>query len=356
MTFNAGLNRVTLVDVSGLPGTHAGTVAHQWLATWGIAARMRRQMDTAGLPAIPRLPGVGKLRACSAYPVALDARLTAGDEGAQQFADQMGAALAALVLTLKRAPDEARAARPEWPETHWQAWTGVRHIVLGGGVLDGALGRHLHATASRWLGELGAGVTLTLPAKPRHLMLAGLGRAFTDGPVVALDAGHTAIKRGVVSMRAGEVTEIGDQEPLPVPYHLMGAEHPLDIALRSVQDRLNPGARRERAEALLNVLLGALVQLAAADHTPTQFGLSLSVPLDDAGNVATGAHTTSLYRHLSGIDLPHELERRLSARLRRPVWVVVRHEGQAAAQAVPGANAAILLGTSVGGGLRVGGP
>lgn len=175
MAFNQGLNRVTLAHFPQLPSDFGGTMAHQWLATWGIAEQMQQRMDIAGLPPIPTSVGISKLQACVTYPITLNKQLLQGNQQAQAFAEQMGIALAALVMTLKKAPADARAARPEWPEAHWKNWMNVQQIILGGGVLDGELGRQVFVAATHWIEKLGSGVKLILPARPRNVMLEGLG-------------------------------------------------------------------------------------------------------------------------------------------------------------------------------------
>ncbi|MFC6590786.1 hypothetical protein ACFP81_01195 [Deinococcus lacus] len=53
MAFNPGLNRVSIGHFANLPDGMAGRLAHEWLATWSIAPRMRSELDCAGLPPIP---------------------------------------------------------------------------------------------------------------------------------------------------------------------------------------------------------------------------------------------------------------------------------------------------------------
>lgn len=304
MAFNQGINRVTLAHFPSLPSYLGGTMAHQWLATWGIA-------------------------------------------------EQMGAALAALVMTLKKAPADARAARLEWPEAHWKTWMNVQQIILGGGVLDGELGRQVFASATHWIEKLGieklgSGVKLILPARPRNVMLEGLGREFADGTVVVLDAGHTAMKRGLVTMQSGNIKQVQLKEPVPIPYHLLKLKH---LSKTERPEDFN-WQRRENAEVLLIALLDVLFEMAKLEDQPTQFGISLSVPLNAAGNVESEVETMSVYKQLVGIQLKQLLKNRLEERLGYPVHLIIQHEAQAAANAVPNVDASILLGTSVGGGLK----
>ncbi|MBB5236192.1 ROK family protein [Deinococcus budaensis] len=365
MTFNPGLNRVTIANFGGLPDGMAGTLAHEWLATWSIAPQMQAELPLCDLPRIPssgkldiarltleRLPrqllGHGrtrglsglvracglevharKMQACGVYPVALNAALERGDPGTAAFAERLGIALAATVATLKLAPPESRAARPEWPEAHWERWRQVNRIVLGGGVLSGTLGQQLFSTACEWLPRLGAAdVRLHLFAQPRHLMLHGAARHYRDGPVLVLDAGHTAIKRAWVEVSGGEVRELRPAPLLPTPYGISDGQQLLDFL----------------AEALLETLAG--------HGQVEQVAVSLSAHLDRGGSVDPQAATSSFYGSLAGLALEDVLRERLSTRLGFSCRVRVMHEGQAAVHGLPHMDAALLLGTSVGGALQ----
>lgn len=165
---------------------------------------------------------------------------------------------------------------------------------------------------------------------------------------MVLDAGHTAIKRGLITLQAGQINQVQLKEPVPIPYHLLKLKH---LSKIERPEDFN-WQRRENAEVLLIALLDVLFEMAELEDQPTQFGISLSVPLNAAGNVETKAETTSLYQQLAGIQLKQQLRQRLKEHLGYPVKLVTQHEAQAAINAVPNVDASILLGTSVGGGLK----
>jgi len=360
MTFNPGLNRVSIANFDGLPEGMAGSLAHEWLATWSIASKMRTEWALGDLPHVPTagkfdiarlclgrlprhllqrnrsLPGLvracaqevhsRKMQACDVYPVVLNAALEQSDPQAAAFAERLGIALAAVVATLKLAPPESRAARPEWPDEHWDRWQCVNDIVLGGGVLSGALGRHILSTACEWLPRLGAAdVRLHLFAQPRQLMLYGAARLYREGQVMVLDAGHTAIKRAWAEVSGGEVRELRPVPLLPTPYEI------------------SDGHR------LLEFLAEALLETMSAHQRVSQVAVSLSAHLDRAGNVNPTAATSSFYGSLAGLALEGALRERLSKRLGHACQVRVMHDGQAAVHGLPDMDAAVLLGTSVGG-------
>ncbi|MDB5045922.1 MAG: hypothetical protein JWQ08_1972 [Deinococcus sp.] len=375
MSFNPGLNRVTIADFANLPAGMAGTLAHEWLATWSIAPKMQAELGAvvaaSGLPllsgyssknssvparaagfAVPHLAlflnrhgslgGIKryfrqkamrtqgqKVDTWKAYPLALNDALREGNEEAAAFAERMGIALAAVLATLAVAPAQSRAARPEWPAAHWEQWRGVRNIVLGGGVLEGLLGQHIYATACRWLPELGASqLRLHLFPQPRSLMLHGAARQYQEGSVLVLDAGHTALKRAVVEVGGGEVLRLELAPPLPTPY----------------------GVRDGRA--LLEVLTEALVNPLIAGQRVSQVAVSLSVHLDQSGRVAQASADSSFYDLLAGFPLTDALQDSLTVCLGYPCSLKAMHEGQAAVCGLATMDAAVLLGTSVGGALK----
>ncbi|MFB9991608.1 hypothetical protein ACFFLM_06460 [Deinococcus oregonensis] len=359
------MNRVTIANFSGLPEGMAGSLAHEWLASWSLPARMRAQLHTAHLPNLPihttldlirsclkrlpqqfrlgwrarPLPSVirdgrqdlqgQKMQVCSLYPLALRDLLEAGDPHAAAFVFQMGVALAALVATLKLAPPESRLARPEWPETHWQRWQQINDMVLGGGLLSGILGQHLVAAACEWLPRLGVeDVRLHLFPEARQLMLHGAARQYSEGWVLAVDAGHTAIKRALIRLSAGEVVEVRPWPLVPTPYALSEAPELLDV--------------------LSQICLEPLLEGVPA----RQVALSVSAHLDYQGRIARATARGSFYSSLAGIDLSAALDQHLARRLGGSTQICVMHEGQAAVQGLPGMGAALLLGTSVGGAFR----
>lgn len=331
MAFNSGLNRVTLSRFESLPTAMAGSLAHQWLATWGIADRMALELPLRGLPQLPeeQEETSKRIRTCGTYVLALNDWVAAGDPKATAFADTLGVALAALAATLTLAPTDARVARAEWPTEHWERWQMVRRIVLGGGVLSGALGQRMYTSAQQWLNQLNPAVELILAPQPRLLMLQGLARKFPNGTVVVVDSGHTAIKRGIAEVQNGEVESLQPDSLLEVPHTLS-----------------NP-------DPLLNYLVEVLLEQAKRSPSqPNQFALSLSMEVDAKGNVRADVPTTSFYRSLSKFSLVGELETRLSSRLGYPCSVQVMHEATAAVNGVSGVDAAILLGTSLGGTFR----
>jgi hypothetical protein len=328
VNFNPSLNQAVLSGFEHFPPDIAGSRAHRWLATWGMAEQMSTRLALENAPHIPLALSKERLKVCQEYPPILDTLIREGNVEALALADRFGAALATLILTLKLASPDSQNARPDWSLEHWNRWRAVEQLTLGGGVFCGELGQHLYQSALSWL-AVGAAppIQIFLPPEPRMLSLRGLARYFNQGTVAVVDAGHTAIKRGIGFVDNGELERLDCNEPLPIPSHLNDAEE------------------------ILNFLLETLTEQSKKAVSVNQFGVSLSVYLDADGNVSRTFGMGSFYSPLMCFDLVAELEKRLSQRLARACVVRVMHEGKAAVNAYAKTDAVILLGTSVGGGL-----
>ncbi|MEY4529852.1 MAG: hypothetical protein RLZZ156_573 [Deinococcota bacterium] len=114
MAFNLGLNRLIFSSFAALPPEMRGCMAHQWLATWGIAQRMRDDLVLENLPALPTEMTAERLKICGQYAMILNDLVDARDAQALAFVGKLGVALAALIATLKLAPLDAREARMDW--------------------------------------------------------------------------------------------------------------------------------------------------------------------------------------------------------------------------------------------------
>ena len=327
MAFNPGLNRSTFSSFAALPPEMRGCMAHQWLATWGIAEKMSKEFVFENLPTLPTEMTAERLKICGQYAMTLNNLVAARDASALAFAGKLGVALAVLIATLKLAPTDAREARTDWDAAHWDKWCAVQKIVFSGGLFSGALGKHMYDSALEWLPKFGVeNLELILPDQPRLLMLRGAARAFESGTVIVLDAGHTAIKRGIAKVQNSQVVELIPEPMLEIPFEIT---NPTD---------------------LLKFLVNAMLEIVEKPARVQQFSVSISVFLDAKGNVLAGS--SSFYSSLLEFALIQELESRLADHLEYLCVVKIMHEAKAAANSFDDADAAILLGTSVGGGFR----
>ncbi|MBL8056131.1 MAG: hypothetical protein JNK29_05500, partial [Anaerolineales bacterium] len=121
-----------------------------------------------------------------------------------------GRRLAYLLLMLTHGGAPNRAARPEWSDAHWAFWAEVRRVVVGGGLLAGALGRAALPAARELLAEHGSALSLEHSPFGPHLALVGLARlAAPSGRRLVFDFGQTAVKHGLARHTALRSPETG---------------------------------------------------------------------------------------------------------------------------------------------------
>lgn len=325
------LNLTTFGGAAGLPADLAGTQARDWLTTWSIARLMAADPELMlalaehglGVQPLPETSGVSPalMTAAASWPTALDALMMAGDSRAQPVADQLGDALAALVVTLSTAPDEARRARPDWSAPYWDRWRSVRSIVVGGGVVQGRLGVRIVDRAVSRLPLAGVEVALTRAADAAGLGLRGAASLLT-GPGVALDCGGTTIKRATVTRATGR------RHLLPLP---------------SV-----PAPGRVGAQEVIDVIADAAVGVLG--ELPVEIGLAIATYVDESGQPY--GDQLGPYAPLGEVDFGDGLAQALRRRSCEPLSVRIIHDGAAALLGArvehPDADVAIVLGTAIG--------
>ena len=310
-----------------LPAALRGARAFDWLSSVGIARQVRQRLPGIDLSPVGGGLGPDVILAAAPYPRALDALVSAGDGRAIALADDIGVALAGLVAMLVLAPPDARRARPDWPAEHWERWTAVRRIALGGGIVSGELGRRLVASAVAWLPSLGAGtIRLRLADDPGSLALRGAATRLPDGRVVLVDAGLTWIKRGLADVQRGRCRTLTTMAAVAPPLGL-------------------------RAGALADFLADGAADIVQGERVVAA-GFAVAADVDSAGQPLAGQ--PGLYGSLGTVSLERQLVDRLSGRLGYPVSVQTVNDGDAAAAAMAGeADAVIMLGTAIGVGLGV---
>ncbi len=325
------LNPTVFGDLPGLPAHLAGTPARDWLATWSIARSMAARPDVVAaltehcveVTPLPDVVGVSAalMEAAASWPTALDALVVAGDSGALRVADELGAALAALVATLSTAPLDARRARPDWPAQHWDRWRSVRTVVIGGGVVQGMLGAHVVDRAVARLQQMGVAVSLTRAPDAAGLGLRGAA-SLLRGSGVALDCGGTAIKRALVS------------------------RGPAGGGVETVASVPAPG--RVGAQELIDAIAGAVAEV--APQGPVEVALAIATYVDESGQPYVGQ--LGPYAPLGEIDLRAGLTEAIGRMVNGRAAVTVIHDGAAALLGArverPDADVAIVLGTAIG--------
>lgn len=134
------------------------------------------------------------------------------------IAIKFGNRLGLLLLTLKTALEENKAARTDWTDEHWNYWKNVKTVILVGGLASGMLGRRFK--------ECIHNIFDMANVKPYNIMLFESGSHVgvmgcatlikeEDSYNVIFDFGQTNTKRSLVVKKNGEITEIKTLPTLP---------------------------------------------------------------------------------------------------------------------------------------------
>jgi hypothetical protein len=260
---------------------------------------------------------------------------------AEELADERGEYLAHHIATLHRGDAASRAARSEWDESHWAWWAGIRRIVLGGGTVNGALGRRVAAAARGWLQRWGIDVAVEVSERPGLLPLIGAARSVPAGATSALvmDFGNTGAKAASARFEGGVLTGLST---LPT----QATSQYTDPAVT------DPDNSRVRAHAEFMVGLMASHWRRAREAGP---GLAPAIECSLACYMA-GNHPVGLYRGdyarlgILGPNLGEWFSQRVSAALGEAVRVELHHDGTCAARTYAGAEstAVLMMGTWMG--------
>jgi len=141
-----------------------------------------------------------------AWSAALSTQAVAARDVAASVADEVARRLVALVasLVLGRGGTVEPMAHPG----ERRAWAHVEEVTLGGGLLAGEVGPAVVDRLTKWMDEVGTPLPpIRMGPHPSLLALIGAARSLeaVDGQHVVLDAGQTAIKRGVASVAGGQL-------------------------------------------------------------------------------------------------------------------------------------------------------
>src|SRR5690349_5009150 len=184
ITPNGSINRVKLMSAPGLPRAWRGKTTYQVMGRESLVKRI--------VEAFPEL-------ANQADPVRnfSEHYLAQNHPAAEAIADEMGLALGCLLHILKQGETANREARPEWDDSYWVHWGSVQHLILGGGLMSGTVGKHMLARAAQMLDSL---MTLEIAQHPAALPLIGAARMENEShvPNWVFDFGGTNLKRARV--------------------------------------------------------------------------------------------------------------------------------------------------------------
>ncbi len=258
---------------------------------------------------------------------------------AEKIARTFGRSLGYVLLVLKRGDPINRDARPEWNQTHWRHWAGIKRVWLGGGLVSGQLGPHIarHAGQVMQAGKV-ADYEIKVSAYGSALPLLGAARHLPSEfeTAVALDFGGTAIKRARVTLERGRITALHR------------------LADGSARWKTGETAQESAHDVAGQVLQGMKAVIVKTWHEALFSGPPPArvIPVSIAAYVKDGNPLTGIFGQTGLIadSLEAELTRQLSAKIGTALRVLLLHDGTAAAAAYAGQRntAVVMMGTALG--------
>jgi hypothetical protein len=333
------LNRVRIVDLPGLhlPDDVKGKVAYELVSAERFTQLIRERSD------ILELDPTGSDHSLHlGIESCFRSRKSAVRTAAFDIVHLLGRSLGYILLTLKRGDPVNRAARPEWDEYHWQHWSGIQHVWLGGGLTSGQLGTELARHANHTLRAAGM-YDLVLRVSPYGVALPLVGAARHTPPgfdaAVVLDFGSSMIKSAIVAFARDRLARV---RRLP--------SRPSGWAPVSELDQPNPEAVQDLISSMVSIIANTWVQGRAEGQT-----LAGTIPVCIAAYVADGNPMRAqagvyMQTRVVADNLEDALGKMVSSQLGKAVRVKLLHDGTAAAAVYSGVPrcAVVTLGTALG--------
>lgn len=311
ITPNGSINRVKLMSAPGLPEAWRGKTTYQIMGRETLVKRI--------IEAFPELANqTDPVRDFSEHYLAQK------KAPAEAIADDMGLALGCLLLVLKQGESANREARPEWDDSYWMHWGSIQHLILGGGLMSGTLGKHMLTRAAQILDRI---MTLEIAKYPAALPLIGAARMENEShvPSWVFDFGGTNLKRARVIYANNKLRTM---EQLPSLFISTFSE----------------------TNDLFEFMVQAIADTISNQSPPSEH---LYVNLSIANYVYQGRLAPdNPYGRLRdlGEDSSQVFSEAVSKRVGYPVTIMLVHDGTAAAKVFAGAKntAVITVGTSLG--------
>ncbi len=326
----ASLNRTRLADVAAIEHGLRGVQAVELLSAGALRRAIGAEATALGLET--------ELAAGDDLLSAFDRCLAAADEGvraaAVELAVRFGRYLGYLLVSLGGEQSTA-GVEGEMSAAYRGHWSRVRHVVLGGGVVSGNLGRVMREVAREIVRTVVVpGFRLDVHDYARELGLIGAALGVKDAATAALvyDFGGSWVKRGYASHEDGALVSLRLLPALPVAPDM----HPADLREESV---------RALAEAMSR-------RLAAGWREGRESGLALSPEVVCAVNgYADAEQPSDVYSAVRALDGSGDwLSEAVSKQAGERIEVRLAHDGTAAARVLAGEEGAavIMLGTWLG--------
>jgi hypothetical protein len=325
----ASLNRTRLADAAVIDPALRGKAAQELLSSRALSDAIAARARALGLE-------VEQRRGDDLLPE-FDQRLASMDEGvrtaAVELAVRFGTYLGYLLVSLT-ADASTAGVESDLTPAYRAHWSRVRHVVLGGGVVSGRLGRIMREVAREMVTSIvSPSFRLDLADYPEHLPLIGAAlslEASQASVALAYDFGGTRVKRGYGSYEFGALTAV---RLLPV-----------------VEATGSPWEQRPEA---VRALGESMSQIIATDW---QAAVDAGVPLSDEVACSVNGYVAAeqprdIYSAMLKLQGAADwLSADVSMRAGGRITVRLSHDGTAAARvlAVQPDAAVIMLGTWLG--------
>jgi hypothetical protein len=330
----ASLNRTRLAAVAAIEPALRGRQAVELLSAGALRRAIGVEAGRLGLETA--------LAAGDDLLPAFDRCLAAADEGvraaAVELAVRFGTHLGYLLVSLAGEPSTA-GVEGEMSVAYRAQWSRVRHVVLGGGVVSGNLGRVMREVAREMVRTVVApGFRLDVHDYARELGLIGAALGVQDVSATSAllyDFGGSWVKLGYAYYEDGALASL----------RLLPA--------LTVESEMRPEDRREESVRALGEAMSRRV--AAGWREGQESGLALGREVVCAVNGYVDAELpTDVYSAVRALDGSADwLSEAVSKQAGERIEVKLVHDGTAAARVLAGERdaAVIMLGTWLGVGL-----
>jgi hypothetical protein len=337
LTTAASLNRVHLAGLPGVrleEGDIIGKTGFELLSADALSRYIQASADRLLL--INASPAELPFK-LNAYFVSTNPAIR---ETAEAVAQRYGHYLGYLIAVLKRGDPINREARPEWDDSYWQHWAGIRQVKLGGGIVSGHLGPLAVTYAMQALASASVNdCTISLSEHPTYLPMIGAARSAPAGTrtMAVFDFGSTLTKSAYAFYDSGKLVSLralpGERTQVIMGLHGVDRTHSLADFMVHSMTRTWQQAHHMDLDPASTIVATLASYIKNGRPDPTQAGYYGEL------------------RHIAP-NIETWFSQRLTGRLGRPISVTFLHDGTAAARTYAGNDAhhiaVITLGTALG--------
>ena len=232
----------------------------------------------------------------------------------------LGKRLGLILLTLKTALPENKIVRPDWNDKHWEYWQSIKNIITVGGLTNGSFGKIIIDEAQKLCNEgNNPAYKITAFDNSSHIGIMGCAKLLEnyDGINILLDLGQTNMKRGIVTRKNGEITNIKNLPSFPSKY--------MDWVIDNDEEKKNQAKLLHRY--IVRVITETYQEAAYMGKVENEIVVSIANytycgVLDD--NRGGYAKLAVLYKNYADY-----LSEELSGLLKTPVEIKLVHDGTA---------------------------